>query len=202
MKKIGLLGGTFDPVHNGHLALAENALEQLSLDCVIMLVSPDPPHKQDIALSNFEKRFEMTKLAAEGLDRIIASDYETHLPVPSYTAQTLENLRDQYPHDRFFFIIGEDSLDNIEKWYEPARVMSLAELVVGIRKESFDNRPVEEQIDYLKSKYGVTIHLLDSDYVDISSTEIRERLLNGLAINDMVPEKVADFIWKEKLYTA
>lgn len=201
MKKIGLLGGTFDPIHYGHIILAENSLKQMDLDCVILLVSPDPPHKQDITLSPFRDRFEMARMAAEGMENILVSDYETHLPGPSYTAQTLENLKEQYPNDRFYFIIGEDSLDNIEKWYRPADIMSLAELIVAVREENFDSRTIDDQIAYLKERYNARIHLLKSDYVNISSTQIRHTVSEGGDINTMVPEKVAEYIWKENLYT-
>ena len=201
MKRIGLLGGTFDPVHNGHMILAENALSQLRLDSVILLVSPDPPHKQDKTISAFQKRFDMARLAAEGKEGIYVSDYETHLPTPSYTAQTLENLRQQYPCDKFYFIIGEDSLDNIEKWYRPADVMAMSELIVAVREENFDSRTIEEQMTYLKNRYNAVIHLLKSGYVNISSTEIRNDVKKGNSIEDAVPSKVAEYIWKEKLYT-
>lgn len=201
MKKTGLLGGTFDPIHNGHIMLAQSALDQLELDYVILLVSPDPPHKQNQEVSQFDIRYEMAKLAVTETDRIIVSDYENHLPTPSYTAQTLTHLKEQYPNDRFYFIIGEDSLDNIESWYEPAKVMELSELVVAVRKEEFDSRSAEDQIAYLKEKYNAVIHLLKSDYVDISSTEIRKSVHENKDISTMVPEKVAEYIWKEKLYT-
>lgn len=200
MKRIGLLGGTFDPPHNGHIILAENALKQMNLDTVILLVSPDPPHKQDKQITAFSHRYNMSGLAAEGKDGILVSDYETHLPVPSYTAQTLEHLKDQYPNDVFYFIIGEDSLDNIEKWYHPEKVMELTELIVAVREENFESRTIEDQINYLKTKYGAVIHLLKSDYVNISSTVIRSNIINGKNIKGLVPEKVEEYIWKEKLY--
>ena len=200
MKRIGLLGGTFDPPHNGHIILAENALKQMNLDTVILLVSPDPPHKQDKQITAFSHRYNMSGLAAEGKDGILVSDYETHLPVPSYTAQTLEHLKDQYPNDVFYFIIGEDSLDNIEKWYHPEEVMKLTELIVAVREENFESRTIEDQINYLKTKYGAVIHLLKSDYVNISSTGIRSNIINGKNIKGLVPEKVEEYIWKEKLY--
>ena len=200
MKRIGLLGGTFDPPHNGHIILAENALKQMNLDTVILLVSPDPPHKQDKQITAFSHRYNMSGLAAEGKDGILVSDYETHLPVPSYTAQTLEHLKDQYPNDVFYFIIGEDSLDNIEKWYHPEKVMKLTELIVAVREENFESRTIEDQINYLETKYGAVIHLLKSDYVNISSTGIRSNIINGKNIKGLVPEKVEEYIWKEKLY--
>lgn len=201
MKKIGLLGGTFDPIHNGHIILAENAYNQMLLDMVVLLVSPDPPHKQDCLISPFRYRYEMAKTAAEGHPEMTVSDYEIHLPVPSYTAQTLENLRIQYPNDKFYFIIGEDSLDNIESWYEPAKVMQLCELIVAIREESFESRSITDQIEYLKTKYNAIIHLLKSDYINISSTEIRHKVSNSESIHHLVPKGVEEYIWKEKLYT-
>lgn len=200
MRRIGLLGGTFDPIHYGHLILAENAYRQMNLDAVILLVSPDPPHKQDKVITGFQHRFNMVKLAVEDKDYLVPSDFETTLPQPSYTANTLKALKECDPETRYYFIIGEDSLDAIETWYHPEEIFKLTHLIVAVREEEDDDKTMEEQAQHLKEKYNAKIHLLRSDYVNISSTEIREAVADDLDIRGVVPEKVADYIWKENLY--
>lgn len=201
MNRIGILGGTFDPIHNGHLILAENAYKQMKLDKVVLLVSPDPPHKQDKVITGFDYRFKMTELAAEGKDYLEVSDFETTLAQPSYTVNTLKALKELYPENKYYFIIGEDSLDAIEKWYHPEDIFKMTHLIVAVREEEDDDKTIEEQAEYLRKKYKAKIHLLKSDYVNISSTTIRNAVAKGVEINEYVPEKVADYIWKENLYT-
>ena len=198
--RIGLLGGTFDPIHFGHLTIAENAYDQYELDELWFMPSPDPPHKLTKEKSPYDVRFEMTKIAVGSRDGFIVSDYELKLEQPSYTAKTLESLHKDYPDDDFFFIIGEDSLDKIETWYEPAKVLSQAAILVAGRIETDDIKTVEEQIRYLTRKYDARIYQIVCDYVDISSTEIRNRVNAGLSISDLVPAEVEEYIWKEKLY--
>ena len=201
MKRIGLLGGTFDPIHKGHLILAENAYRQLELDKVVLLVSPDPPHKKDKKVSDFKHRYNMALLASEGKDFLEVSDFETTLAQPSYTVNTLKALKELYPENRYYFIIGEDSLDAIERWYHPEEILQMTHLIVAVRDEEDDDKTIEEQSSYLQAKYNAKIHLLKSDYVNISSTAIRNAVYAKEAIDEYVPEKVEDYIWKENLYT-
>jgi len=196
------LGGTFDPIHNGHIVLARNAYEQFSLDEVWMLVSPDPPHKREHSVTGFQHRYNMVRLAAEKETFMLPSDYEVRLTQPSYTAQTLRELRKDYPGYRFFFIIGEDSLDAIETWYHPEEVMALTELIVAVRSAGAHSRSIGAQTAYLKERYGARISIIDSDYVNISSTDLRNRVAAGESIAGLVPPKVEEYIWTEKLYTA
>jgi len=201
MSKIGILGGTFDPIHKGHIIIGENSLVQLELDCVYFMVSPDPPHKLNKDKTEFRHRYNMVRLALEGHENIFPWDYECNLPQPSYTINTIMALKKDYPDDQFMFIIGEDSLDQIEKWYRPADIMRETELIVAVRHYSDDDVKIDEQIDHLQEKYHCIIHKLDTDYIDISSTDIRKAVALHKDITTMVPESVADYIWKEKLYT-
>jgi len=148
----------------------------------------------------------MVQLAAYGRPYLVPSDYETTLPQPSYTAQTLAALKKDHPDCKFCFIIGEDSLDAIETWYHPEEVMSLTELIVAVRNihpgtEGVKGRSILEQAEYLRNKYRAVISILDSDYVDISSTYLREKVRRGESIEGLVPAEVAEYIWTEKLYT-
>jgi len=199
-KKTGILGGTFDPVHNGHLQLAKSALDELQLDMVVLMVAPDPPHKKDREITGMYHRLEMTRGAVEGLEGIECSMYEATLPVPSYTAQTLEHLRGDFQDTDFYFIVGEDSLDAIETWYHPEKVMKLATLVVARRKEEDDDKTVEEQADHLREKFGAKIIELRMDMIDISSTQIRKMVADGEDISALVPASVDEYIKQNGLY--
>ena len=200
MKKTGILGGTFDPIHNAHIQLALAAAAQLPLDEIIFLPSPDPPHKKERNITPFEHRFKMTALATEGYDRFVCSDYETHLPQPSYTAQTLEHLTAEHPDTEYYFIIGEDSLDHIETWYHPEKVMQLCVLAVAGRPAEDDDNTVEEQKNYLTGRYGARIVPLSMEETDISSTDIRKRLEEGREIDGLVPDRVIAYIRRHGLY--
>jgi len=201
MKRAGLLGGTFDPIHNGHMELAQNSYEQFSFDEIWMMVSPDPPHKKDHSISPFAHRFNMVQLAAQDRPYMITSDYEVRLPQPSYTVHTLRALKEDYPDTEFSFIIGEDSLDAIETWYHPEEVMVLTDLIVAVRNEGAHVRDISDQADYLRDKYGARIHILNSDYIDISSSDLRIKVMRGESIEGLVPSEVEKYIWTEHLYT-
>lgn len=200
MSRTGILGGTFDPLHNAHIALALEAKKQFNLDSVWLMPSPDPPHKSDKKKTPFSIRYKMTLAGLEGINGLVCSDYEAGLPQPSYTVQTLQNLKKDYPDDEFMFIIGEDSLDNIENWYHPEEIMKLTELIVAARDDG-DNRSLEEQTQLIQKEYGAVIHILKWKEINISSTEIRRRVASGESIDSMVPEGVKEIIWKENLYT-
>ena len=123
MKRIGIMGGTFDPVHNGHLLLGRQALSEYGLDQVWYMPSHIPPHKKDHRITDPKDRLAMLELALKGIPFFTVSDFEMKRDGNTYTAQTLELLKDAYPEDEFYFIIGADSLFQLETWYHPERVM-------------------------------------------------------------------------------
>lgn len=199
MKKIGLLGGTFNPIHNGHIMLAKAAYESCQLDEVWLLVSPDPPHKND-SVAAFRHRYKMVELAAEDYPNLIPSDYEIKLPTPSYTVHTLKALKAEFPDAEFSFVIAGDNLYDIELWHKPEEILKLTELIVARRNVGVKERNFDEQAEYIEKKYNAKLHKIDSANVDVSSTQIREMVKNGESIKGLVGDKVEEYITKEKLY--
>src|SRR5207244_4892394 len=132
----GVFGGTFDPVHVGHLILAEQCREQGRLDMVLFVPAARPPHKEEVALTPFDKRVEMLALAISGQPAFRIEELERDRPGPSFTIETLTELQKQRPGDELCFIIGSDSLNELASWYQPRRILELAELAVVERADA------------------------------------------------------------------
>ena len=176
MIKTGIFGGSFNPIHNGHISLAQQLKEKARLDEVWMMVSPQNPLKQNEDLLDDEKRLEMVRLALKGKEGLIASDYEMHLPKPSYTWNTLQALSKDYPEREFVLMIGGDNWDLFDKWYRAEDIKQNYEIIVYTRTPG------------------------EPGFIDISSTNIRQRIKEGKGIRRLVPKAVADYIRKEGLY--
>ena len=200
MKKIGIMGGTFDPVHNGHLLLGRQAYTEYGLDEIWYMPSHIPPHKKDHHVTESEDRLNMLRLALEELPWCSVSEFEMKREGNTYTAQTLELLKKEYPEHKFYFIIGADSLFQLETWYHPEKVMELASFLVSEREYESGGRTFGEQIAYLKSKFGADIQILHNEEVDIASADIRRRVAEGKDIVKDVPEAVDAYIRTHGLY--
>ena len=200
MKRIGIMGGTFDPVHNGHLLLGKQAYEEYGLDEIWYMPSHIPPHKKDRKITESEDRIAMLKLALQDLPYCVVSEFEMKREGNTYTAQTLELLQQEYPDFQFYFIIGADSLFQIETWYHPEKVMALTTLMVSGREYENAQCTFEEQIAYLTEKYGAKILPLHNEEVDIASAEIRKRISEGKDISQIIPSEVASYIQVHGLY--
>lgn len=175
MIRTGIFGGSFNPIHNGHISLAQQLKEREGLDEVWLMVSPLNPLKHADDLLDDEARLEMARKALEGVEGIIASDYEMHLPKPSYTWNTLQSLSRDYPEREFVLMIGGDNWQLFDKWYHADDIKKNYQIVVYTRTPG------------------------DAGFIDISSTEIRQRIRNGRSIRKLVPPAVASII-KEKGY--
>ncbi len=193
--RTGIMGGTFNPPHNAHLLIAELAREQYGLDRVLFITSGDPPHKNDIIEA--ERRFNMTRLAIEGNKYFADDNFEVKRNSKSYTVRTLEYLKSKYPGDELFFIIGEDSLSDFSKWYMPERILELCALLV------FPRTSRETLLGTLKSardKFGGNIMPINAPVIEISSTDIRERLRKNKTVRYMLPDSVIQYIKQHNLY--
>lgn len=168
-KKIGLFGGTFNPVHNGHLALANYLCEYCGLDELWFMVTPCNPFKKNDSLLPDHARLEMVRAAVAGYDRFRASDFEFALPKPSYTVDTLKALRERFPDDEFVLVIGADNFKAFDKWRNPDEIMANHRIIV-YRRPGFD-------IDSLTVPDGVTV--ADTPVIEISSTFIRQAVAEG-----------------------
>ena len=193
---LGILGGTFDPIHLGHMNMADIALEELKLPKIMLLPSGDPPHKSASA-SKFH-RLDMLKIAAEMNDRLFINTYELFREGTSYTANTLEALKYEYPHEDFIYIVGSDSIHNFHTWREPKKVASLCSMAVILRNESPDN--IVNIIDELKQEYGLKTILLKGRGLNISSSHIRQLLIERKDISALVPQGLKNYIISNELY--
>ena len=197
--KIGVLGGTFNPIHRGHLAIAEAARAKLSLDKVYFVPAARTPLKEDASILAAEHRLRMVRLAIGDYPDFKLSTVEIDRPGPSYTVDTIAELRDKLgAENELFFIIGWDSLSQFPRWREPARIIQMCRLVAVPRPGySFPDRvSLETALPGLSQR----LILLDEPKIDISASEIRQRAERGESISHLVPEPVAEYIRKEKLY--
>ncbi len=200
MTRIGIVGGTFDPIHNGHLQLGMQARQEYCLDQVWFMPSGHPPHKTDHAVTEASMRMEMVRLAIDGQDGFFLSDFEIRRPGNTYTAQTLRLLGETYPDCLFYFIIGADSLYDIEKWYHPDQVMNRAILLVASRGCGCGHPTLDAQIVHLKKKYGARIGKLHLPEMNVSSAEIRDMVSRGAPLDGLLPEPVRTYMKQHRLY--
>ena len=199
MPRIGIMGGTFNPVHTGHLIIAQQALTLLKLDKVWFMPAGDPPHKDDNILDK-DLRKRMVELAIQGNSGFELFSYELGKERPSYSAITMTELAGLYPDNEFFFIMGADSLMDFDKWYHPEVICSHTSLVCADRNNISDNK-LEVVKKQLEEAYGARIYLIDTPQLELSSSDIRSRLKNNTSsARYMVPETVFEFIIENRLY--
>ena len=198
--KIGIMGGTFDPIHIGHLLLGEFAYENFHLDEIWFLPNGNPPHKTtDESGVSLDDRIEMVKLATDDVPYFRLNLYEASSKKHSYTYSTMRALREMYPEHEFFFILGADSLFSIEQWKNFREIFPSCTILAAMRDDK-DTESMQAQIRHLNEKYGADIRLLQAPLVEISSTTIRRRAENGLSIRYMVPDVVSEYIQSNALY--
>ena len=197
--KIGIMGGTFDPIHNGHLMLGETAYHQYQLDKVWFMPNGNPPHKKNIGTDALT-RMEMVKLAIQDKEYFELQDYEVMKESVSPTYQTLAHFKEIYPEDTFYYIIGADSLFSIERWIHPELIFPNCIILAACRDEIDTSEEMNEKINYLCKKYDAQIKFLTSPLVDISSSELREMIRDHKTVCGHVPQAVEEFISKEGLY--
>lgn len=199
MKKIGIMGGTFNPIHNGHLFLAENAYEQLGLDQILFMPSKNPPHKDKDDIVSEEHRLNMVRLAISDNPHFALSSMEIDREGITYTADTLTILNNQNPDTKYYFIEGTDSLLMMEKWKSPQTIFNLSIIVVAGR-DKLPKETLEFHMDKLQKAYDAEIVLLSMPIMEISSEDVRERLATYKSIRYYVPDQVIDYIKMHNLY--
>jgi nicotinate-nucleotide adenylyltransferase len=199
MSRIGLLGGTFDPIHFGHLILAETARDTLRLDKVYFVPAADPPHKQGRIIASAEHRLKMLKMAIADNDAFELSLIDIDREGPDYTAEMLEIARKKLLQsgDDLWFLMGLDSVIDFPNWHEPERIRQLARLAAATRPGyDIDWTPLEKALPGISHE----VTLLPMPGVDIASNNIRRRILHGSSIRYLVPECVRKYILETGLY--
>lgn len=197
MKKYGIMGGTFNPIHNAHIEVAYRAAERYGLDRVIFMTGGNPPHKRGLEMPDARVRYEMVKRAVSGEKMFFADDYEINLKEYSYSVNTLKHLRKIYPNDELYFIIGGDSARDFSKWYKPEEIARLCVMLVYPREEISKTR---EYAKAIIDGYGGDVRLIEAPVTDISSTEIRERISCGRPVRGMIPKSVWEYINENGVY--
>lgn len=198
-KKIGILGGTFDPFHKGHLMIGKTAYEQFELDEVWVLPNANPPHKRDIEQTDYEIRCEMISLAIKNTPYLKLCDAEKSEKRYHYTYETLERFKENYPEDRFYFIIGADSLRDFPTWREPERIADACTLLVACRDASGISE-VKKKIREMEAAFGAECLILNSPKIHAASKEIRAMILEGKNVSEYLEESVCDYIEEQNLY--
>jgi len=213
--RTGILGGTFNPIHLAHLQIAEDVRRRFRLDRILFVPAAEPPHKQVAGEVSFAHRFAMVEAALRGHLSFQASDLETRRDGKSFSVDTLEILRQEDPQGERFFIIGLDSYRDIASWKDFERIFSLCHLVVTTRPGILLTSPLEplpvaihedfcydEDAKKILHKSGHYVFFLSETRLDISSTQVRQRLYEGQSIRHLVPASVADYIDRHHLYRA
>lgn len=198
--KIGIMGGTFNPIHNGHLMLAEYAYKLFRLDQIWFMPNGNPPHKSSASIETAAKcRAEMVSRAIMDKKYCRLELYEIQSKETCYSYKTMEHFQGRYPQHDFFFIIGADSLFAIEDWKNPGRLLKTCTILAACRdgKKTMD---MLSQIYYLTRKYKCDIRLLNSPEWDISSSDIRMRIKTGQSIQGYVPQSVLEYIEEKRLF--
>ena len=187
--RIGIFGGSFNPIHVGHISLARQLRQLAGLDEVWLMVSPQNPLKQGSNdLLDDRLRYQLARIALHGKEGIKACDYELHLPKPSYTWNTLQHLRQDFPNNTFVLLIGGDNWQHFHRWYKADDIMREYQMVVYPRRGS------ETGTTTLPS----TVKIVNTELIDISSTEIRQRVQQGESIKEMVPSSIEPLV--QRLY--
>ena len=198
--RIGLFGGTFDPVHMGHLILAEQCRDQAGLDEVWFLPSYHPPHKATSVITRFEQRCDMLELATAGHPAFRINRIERELPPPSYTAETLTELRRRHPEHEFALLMGSDQLPDLPLWYEPVRVIEQASLVV-VPRPGVMLWTAERLARALRVEVAaVRLRFVACPMIEIASRELRRAIGDGMSVRYLVPRAVEEYVRERKLY--
>ncbi len=198
--RLGIFGGTFDPVHLGHLILAEQCREQAKLDQVLFVPAARPPHKEEHELTRFDQRVEMLALAISGQPAFRVDELEKNRPGPSYTYLTLDELRQKHAGAELCLLIGADTLQDLPQWVQPRRILETATLVVSPRPGwDVDPDRLREALA-LEADFPLRLQLVHAPLVDIASRDLRARIAQGRSVRYLVPRAVEAYVAEKGLY--
>lgn len=197
--KIGIMGGTFDPPHLGHLLSAEYTAAELELERVIFIPTGLKAYKSADNAASAADRYAMTAAATAANEKFDISDIEIRNTGINYTGDTLEKLHGIYPGTHFYFIVGADSLDYMDEWHEPEKLFRLC-TVAAVGRPGFDKTRIFDKVESLKRRFNADIRYIEMPQIDISSSEIKNRIKAGKSVRYMVPGCVEEYIKRERLY--
>lgn len=191
--RVGLFGGTFDPVHKGHISIAESFLDSGMIDELWVLLTPYPPHKQEKNPTDYQTRLKMLEAAFSDMENVTINTIENSLRKPSYSVQTIRHLKSKHPDKTFLYCMGEDSLAKFHTWKFYDQILEECELLVA-QRPGVSHEGTQEKI-------LAHTHFVSHTPFDISSSDIRSEIFNKESIREMVPEQVALIIENEQLYS-
>ncbi|MBE5840103.1 MAG: nicotinate (nicotinamide) nucleotide adenylyltransferase [Butyrivibrio sp.] len=198
-RRIGILGGTFDPIHNAHLLLGESAREQFNLDRVIYIPNnlAHLPNRTEITPGDV--RYQMVKMAISDNPYFTCSRIEIDKPEGTYTYNTIQELKVMYPGDELYLLLGGDSIIGIDTWYKAKDLLTSCTILAAVREDD-DLAALDKKKNELKKIYNADIRLLKFNRIDISATEIRQRIRSGRSVRYMLPDEVVEFLCIKGLY--
>jgi nicotinate-nucleotide adenylyltransferase len=199
MKKVGLFGGSFNPIHIGHLWIAESTRDAFQLEKVIYIPAGKNPYKTHETEEERHHRYQMVQLGIESNPYFDISDVEINKSGNTYTIDTIHYFMEKFPEYKLYFITGSDLMFQINLWKEAKTLMESIEIVTAVRP-GYADKELELQIDFLTRNYQAKIHLFHTPELDISSSEIRDRIRKGMTNHYLLPTKVEDYIRKNQLY--
>jgi nicotinate-nucleotide adenylyltransferase len=199
MERLGIFGGTFNPPHKGHIVIAQEALKKAQLDKIIFIPCGNPPHKTVNDGVIAKHRYEMTRIAISGNSDFEITDIEVVSREYSYTAKTLKKLKALYPDSRLCFIVGGDSLRDMDEWYHPEQIFKMAE-IVALKRGGVDDNSFEQKAQHYRDKYGAEITVVDITPMEIASTEIRQMIKDQRDVSGLLDEDVLKYINKYQIY--
>ena len=201
-KKIGIMGGTFNPIHLAHTEMAKVCLRQQDLDKILFMPSKNPPHKKDKSILPENERAVMVKLAVSEYDKFVFSDFELQRKGTTYTADTLRLLQEENPDDNYYFIMGADSLLYLDKWYRPQEILKRAVILAIGRDGSTPDELKEKRKELIKQYDKADIRFVHMRQMDISSSMIREGIAHGENMEKYLDKEVWNYINANGLYDA
>lgn len=202
MSKVGIMGGTFNPIHLAHTEMAKVCLQQQDLDKILFMPSKNPPHKKDKSILPGNERAVMVKLAVSEYDKFVFSDFELQRKGTTYTADTLRLLQEENPDDNYYFIMGADSLLYLDKWYRPQEILKRAVILAIGRDGSTPDELKEKRKELIKQYDKADIRFVHMRQMDISSSMIREGIAHGENMEKYLDKEVWNYINANGLYDA
>ena len=202
MSKVGIMGGTFNPIHLAHTEMAKVCLRQQDLDKILFMPSKNPPHKKDKSILPVNERAVMVKLAVSEYDKFVFSDFELQRKGTTYTADTLRLLQEENPDDNYYFIMGADSLLYLDKWYRPQEILKRAVILAIGRDGSTPDELKEKRKELIKQYDKADIRFVHMRQMDISSSMIREGIAHGENMEKYLDKEVWNYINENGLYDA
>ncbi len=198
MEKIGIFGGTFNPIHSGHLMIAEFLREELKLDKVLFIPTGNPPHK-DLNVSAID-RYKMVKRAIKTNDKFEVTDIETKRENLSYTVDTIRELKLIYRNAKLYFLIGLDTLFQLRTWKKIDELSKEIDFAVALRPKYIDISKINEEISYLQDNFDTNVEIIHTFQLEISSTDLRKRIRDGKSVKYLMPDNVIEYIEENNLY--